>query len=188
MLDLGSSDSGFESQRPDKKPPNGGFVGRAGVLRLRLGFERRSGTRRFRRVRGGAQSGSSDGEIRLAGESLLLLYLSSNDMPSKKFTRTIENFTCEHCDREVVGDGYTNHCPSCLWSKHVDKNPGDRLETCNGLMEPIKTERKGNRYMIVQKCVKCSLEKRNSLRPEDSFEAFVETARKNSQKMVQRKG
>jgi hypothetical protein len=32
MLDLGSSDSGFESQRPDKKPPKGGFV-------VALGFE-----------------------------------------------------------------------------------------------------------------------------------------------------
>jgi hypothetical protein len=105
-------------------------------------------------------------------------------MPSKKFTRTIENFTCEHCDREVVGDGYTNHCSGCLWSKHVDKNPGDRLETCGGLMEPIKTERKGNRYMIVQKCPKCGLEKRNSLRPEDSFEAFVTVARKNSEKEI----
>jgi hypothetical protein len=106
---------------------------------------------------------------------------------TKKFTRTIENFTCEHCDREVIGDGYTNHCSSCLWSKHVDKNPGDRLESCGGLMEPIKTERKGNRYLIVQKCTKCNFEKRNGLRPEDSFEAFVTVARKNTEKVIQGK-
>ena len=26
----------------------------------------------------------------------------------------------------MKGNGYTNHCPKCLWSKHVDINPGDR--------------------------------------------------------------
>ena len=42
------------------------------------------------------------------------------------FTRKVEDFTCEHCGREVHGNGYTNHCPHCLHSKHVDVNPGDR--------------------------------------------------------------
>lgn len=23
---------------------------------------------------------------------------------------------CEHCSAEVLGTGYTNHCPKCLWS------------------------------------------------------------------------
>ena len=31
---------------------------------------------------------------------------------------------------------YTNHCPRCLYSKHVDINPGDRAEQCDGMMEP----------------------------------------------------
>ena len=60
--------------------------------------------------------------------------------PPKKFQRTIEDFTCEQCNFAVKGNGYTNHCPKCLWSKHVDVNPGDRAATCGGLMEPIGAE------------------------------------------------
>ena len=58
----------------------------------------------------------------------------------KRFNRRIEDFTCEHCGTEVHGNGYTNHCPNCLWSKHVDINPGDRAADCGGLMEPIAVE------------------------------------------------
>src|SRR3989344_2693847 len=53
------------------------------------------------------------------------------------FKKVIEDFTCEHCDTFVEGDGYTNHCPKCLWSLHVDNEPGDRANNCNGLMEPF---------------------------------------------------
>ncbi|HYC79501.1 MAG TPA: RNHCP domain-containing protein, partial [Candidatus Binatia bacterium] len=55
----------------------------------------------------------------------------------KLFQRTPENFVCENCGTKVSGNGYTNHCPNCLYSKHVDNNPGDRLNKCHGLMEPI---------------------------------------------------
>jgi Zn finger protein HypA/HybF involved in hydrogenase expression len=48
------------------------------------------------------------------------------------FKRTIEDFTCEHCGEQVTGNGFTNHCPQCLWSKHVDIDPGDRLALCGG--------------------------------------------------------
>jgi len=58
-------------------------------------------------------------------------------LDTKKFKRTKENFTCENCGFLVEGDGYTNHCPRCLWSKHVDINPGDRCSNCFGMMEPI---------------------------------------------------
>ena len=52
---------------------------------------------------------------------------------SATFIRKTEDFICEHCGREVRGNGYTNHCPYCLWSKHVDINPGDRAAGCGGL-------------------------------------------------------
>lgn len=55
----------------------------------------------------------------------------------KKFTRTPEDFTCLVCGQAVEGTGYTDHCPSCLWSLHADINPGDRRADCRGLMEPI---------------------------------------------------
>ena len=52
----------------------------------------------------------------------------------KKFIKVKEDFVCEHCGAEVKGDGYTNHCPKCLWSKHVDVHPGDRAAECGGMM------------------------------------------------------
>lgn len=75
------------------------------------------------------------------------------------FTRTIEDFTCEHCGTEVLGTGYTNHCPKCLWSKHVDKDPGDRAESCNGMMEPIRIEGSATEPRIIHHCSKCGLER-----------------------------
>lgn len=46
----------------------------------------------------------------------------NNSKKPKNFTRVIEDFICENCGTEVKGNGYTNHCPKCLWSKHVDKD------------------------------------------------------------------
>jgi len=80
-------------------------------------------------------------------------------MPTKKFTRNIENFTCEHCGLEVEGNGYTNHCPKCLWSKHVDVNPGDREEDCQGMMKPIGYQKMGKVERIVLQCQKCGFER-----------------------------
>lgn len=92
----------------------------------------------------------------------------------RKFQRRIENFTCEHCGQEVVGDGYTNHCPACLWSKHVDINPGDRSADCGGLMEPVGAEQKGGEAIIIHRCVKCHYIKRNRAAPDDDFDLLVE--------------
>ena len=99
-------------------------------------------------------------------------------MESKKFTRTIEDFVCEHCGRKVAGNGYTNHCPACLWSKHVDKNPGDRLEACGGMMEPTRAEKAGKGYIIVHKCTICGFERRNEFKAGDNFEILIEISKK----------
>ena len=49
-------------------------------------------------------------------------------MEQKRFTKNDNGFICAHCGKEVEPLGYTsrNHCPFCLWSLHVDINPGDR--------------------------------------------------------------
>ena len=46
----------------------------------------------------------------------------------KKFNMIDEEFICENCLNKVQKLGYTarDHCPFCLYSKHVDINPGDR--------------------------------------------------------------
>ena len=74
----------------------------------------------------------------------------------KRFTRTIEDFTCEQCGASVTGNGYTNHCPHCLWSKHVDIFPGDREAECQGLMAPVtlqvKTSSGFDKARILHRC------------------------------------
>ena len=95
------------------------------------------------------------------------------------FTRKTEDFTCERCAREVAGNGYTNHCPGCLWSKHVDVDPGDRAESCGGLMEPAAVEQgEGGEAVIVQVCLKCATRRRCRRAPDDSFDAIVAIARR----------
>ena len=53
-----------------------------------------------------------------------------------KFTEIDEEFICEHCGKKVTKLEYScrNHCPFCLYSKHLDINPGDRAEKCHGLL------------------------------------------------------
>ena len=60
----------------------------------------------------------------------------------KNFTMIDEDFICENCHKEVKALGYTarDHCPYCLYSKHVDIMPGDRQNTCKGPLKPIGIE------------------------------------------------
>jgi len=91
----------------------------------------------------------------------------------KKFQRTKEDFTCGECGFFVRGNGYTNHCPKCLWSKHVDVRPGDRRATCHGLMEPVGVELRGGDHVILHRCVRCGFEKRNKTEKDDDFNVIV---------------
>ena len=99
-------------------------------------------------------------------------------MEQKKFTRTIEDFICGNCGREVQGNGYTNHCPVCLWSKHVDKNPGDRAQACGGLMKPVEVVKEGKDFMILHRCVRCDFERRNRVVADDVFETVIKISSK----------
>ena len=94
-------------------------------------------------------------------------------MTARQFQRKIENFVCEHCGHEVKGTGYTNHCPQCLWSKHVDINPGDREHTCQGLMEPVGLEIKSGKQVIFHRCTKCGEIKRNKVADGDNSEEII---------------
>lgn len=93
---------------------------------------------------------------------------------SKKFQRTKEDFICEKCGFSVQGNGYTNHCPRCLWSKHVDINPGDRQEKCRGLMEPIGIQSRGEEYIIIHYCQKCRVVKKNKTSRADDFSIILQ--------------
>lgn len=95
-----------------------------------------------------------------------------------------DSFECENCHRQISKHpswSARNHCPFCLYSKHVDKDfPWDRLSECNALMKPIWIDYKKNKwYMIKHKCTKCSKEILNKVAPDDDFEKFINTLNKN---------
>lgn len=92
---------------------------------------------------------------------------------AKRFQQKKEDFVCENCGYYVKGNGYTNHCPNCLYSKHVDINPGDRLATCHGLMKPIGFETKGQEYTIIHRCLNCGFERKNKFSDKDNFEVLL---------------
>ncbi len=87
-------------------------------------------------------------------------------------SRREAGFSCAHCrqyvscDPELAGVQNRNHCPHCLWSRHMDLNrPGDRLSRCQGRMKPVglalkNTRQKygilpGGELMLVHACEAC---------------------------------
>lgn len=94
----------------------------------------------------------------------------------KQFTKRDESFICENCGKEVNKLGYTSrdHCPYCLCSKHVDVTPGDRANTCKGILKPIQVlpdSKKG--YIIVYKCSKCGQMHRNKAAEDDDSDLLI---------------
>lgn len=101
---------------------------------------------------------------------------------AKRFQRRVEDFRCEHCGLPVAGDGFTNHCPACLWSKHVDRQPGDRAAGCGGLMAPVAVETTRDGHVLTHRCQRCGHEKRNRAAPEDDFRVLLEIARARAER------
>lgn len=92
----------------------------------------------------------------------------------KRFQRRIEDFTCEQCGASVAGSGYTNHCPRCLYSKHVDVNPGDRAANCGGLMQPVAVGSDHGEQTILHRCVTCGHEKWNKVAAKDDVDQIIQ--------------
>ena len=82
------------------------------------------------------------------------------------------DFCCRRCQAYVTieplfsGVRNRNHCPYCLWSRHLDlKYSGDRLAACKGLMQPVglTVKRTWDKYgleklgelMLIHRCVDC---------------------------------
>ena len=66
-----------------------------------------------------------------------------------------------------------DHCPNCLYSKHVDISPGDRMNSCLGLMEPIGVEKYKNTYKIIYKCLKCGQIHKNIMANDDNYDLII---------------
>ncbi len=108
----------------------------------------------------------------------------------KQGKKVTTDFVCTYCKQPFHIDKYMdihnrNHCPSCLWSKHLDdKNAGDRKSKCKGAMVPIGLTFKKeppNKYgpskpgelMIIHECKQCGQLRINRIAADDSTEAIL---------------
>ena len=85
-----------------------------------------------------------------------------------------DSFRCRHCRLDVPltapGTKHRNHCPSCLWSLHVDDDlPGDRAADCAGSMEPVGVSvRDDGEWALVHRCGGCAAVSLNRIAGDDN--------------------
>ena len=90
-----------------------------------------------------------------------------------------EVFKCRHCRRFVCpppsGGHHRNHCPFCLYSRHVDdRKPGDRMSECGCSMEPAgRFQRPNGEYVIIHRCHGCGFERFNRIAADDDFDLVL---------------
>jgi hypothetical protein len=88
-------------------------------------------------------------------------------------------FRCRHCKTVVgvpiSGGRHRNHCPNCLYSRHVDeRRPGDRASTCRSMMRAIGVRiRTGGEQELVHRCLGCGIERRNRVAADDNVVAVM---------------
>jgi hypothetical protein len=88
--------------------------------------------------------------------------------------RSPDTFRCRHCRLDVStaapGTRHRNHCPSCLWSRHVDAHrPGDRAAGCAGTMEPIAVSvRDDGEWALIHRCGACAAVRMNRVAGDDN--------------------
>ena len=91
---------------------------------------------------------------------------------SPVFTKINEPFVCANCGFQVPLAQKTcrDHCPKCLFSLHVDVNPGDRQANCGGILKPVAwSQHKKKGYMIHYVCQNCHEKRVNKFLAVDSF-------------------
>ena len=68
------------------------------------------------------------------------------------FSKNDNSFTCACCGKQIEPLKYSSrdHCTKCLCSLHVDINPGDRANTCKGLLVPISIEQSNKKGYIIK--------------------------------------
>jgi hypothetical protein len=106
-------------------------------------------------------------------------------LEEEQLSRTTENtaFQCENCGAAVTSlnnGSFRNHCPECLYSKHLDIFPGDRANGCHGLMKPVAIDYSSKKgYQLVHECTVCHQISRNKAAvdcmQEDRLIEFLQT-------------
>lgn len=97
------------------------------------------------------------------------------------FLKNDKGFVCKNCGANVGKLSYTSrdHCNKCLYSLHVDITPGDRANSCLGLLVPInvlQTSKKGK--VIVYRCSKCGTEVKNIVADDDDINEIYNIVKK----------
>ena len=96
------------------------------------------------------------------------------------FISNNQSFVCVTCEKEVPRhpNSSRNHCPYCLTSLHLDIEPGDRAEQCQGVMEAIGLETKEGKIQIIFECQTCKVRRKNITAPDDDQEKLIELSTK----------
>ena len=102
---------------------------------------------------------------------------------SAKNQQSQSSFRCINCksmiDTFALGTDHRNHCPNCLWSKHVDIKSGDRNASCQGKMEPISVWVKNDtEWALVHRCRACATLKSNRIAGDDNEYVLMSLASK----------
>lgn len=95
------------------------------------------------------------------------------------------SFVCPNCGKTVSlnapGTKNRNHCPFCLASLHVDNEIGDRKSECGGIMHAQgKIHKPDGEEVLVHKCEKCGLLRKNRIAGDDSIALVKELSELNA--------
>jgi hypothetical protein len=113
-----------------------------------------------------------------------------DDIPTRGHS-ILENpaFRCCRCkawiesDPAVAGVKHRNHCPVCLFSRHMDEvKAGDRRSTCGAAMRPVGLTLKHSRnkyatddgeLMLIHLCLNCGKLSINRIAADDNAEQLI---------------
>lgn len=109
---------------------------------------------------------------------------------SRSYPQTFGDFKCAHCGHIVSsahwlsGVNNRNHCPYCLWSRHLDLYAaGDRLSACKAPMRPVALtcKRSRNKYasgrgelMLIHHCMDCDDVSINRIAADDDANTILD--------------
>lgn len=99
----------------------------------------------------------------------------------RQFEKNDKSFICVWCGRFVPELKYSSrdHCTNCLASLHVDINPGDRMNTCGGILFPQDVTVSGKKgYIIQYKCSKCGKLHNNKSAEDDNYSTILKVMNK----------
>jgi hypothetical protein len=115
-----------------------------------------------------------------------------------------KGFTCIQCgfpvsvERELSGVNNRNHCPRCLWSRHVDLNKaGDRKADCRSRMQPIGltvkqthkrySQEPGGELILIHLCRGCGKISINRIAADDDVSTVYQLFNRSAEISIERK-